>query len=216
MQRSRIEQLDSRSDTSLERCRRSRAWWRRRRALATTFCCAHPATIEVGQTTSRSLASGHRPPGHALRGSGTDAHPAGSTLGALRPPVVAGQVLRSDCRARAAARICCEATYRRRASPRSATRIASVAWTTASRGTACREAAARPASRRVERCCGRRSHVCKLQRRQRLGVGAPDGRWSAERLWWRTGRAAPLRSRASRHCCGADWLHAAPFVRPIM
>ena len=68
--------------------------------------------MEVGQTTSRSLASGHRPPGHALRGSGTDAHPAGSTLGALRPPVAAGQVLRSDCRARAMARICCEVTYR--------------------------------------------------------------------------------------------------------
>ena len=41
---------------------------------------------------------------------------------------------------------------------------------------ACREAAARPASRRVERCCGRRSHVCKLQRRQRPRVGASDGR----------------------------------------
>ena len=63
----------------------------------------------------------------ALRGSGTDAHPAGSTLGALRPPGAAGQVLRSDCRARAVARICCGVTYRRRAIPRSATRIASVA-----------------------------------------------------------------------------------------
>ena len=122
--------LDRRSSgmqSQLERCRRSRAWWWRRRALAATFCCAYPATMEVGQTTSRSLARGHIPPAHALRGSGTDAHPAGSTLGALRPPVAAGQVLRSDCRARAVARICCEVTYRRRASPRSATRIASVA-----------------------------------------------------------------------------------------
>ena len=53
--------------SQLERCRRSRAWWRRRRALAATFCCAYPATMEVGQTTSRSLARGQIPPAHALR-----------------------------------------------------------------------------------------------------------------------------------------------------
>ena len=61
------------------------AWCQRRRALAATFCCAYPATMEVGQATSRSLARGRIPPARALKGSSTDAHPAGSTLGALRP-----------------------------------------------------------------------------------------------------------------------------------
>ena len=66
--------MQSASSSAVPGTERSRAWWRRRRALAATFYCAYPATMEVGQTTSRSLASGHRPPGHALRGSGTDAH----------------------------------------------------------------------------------------------------------------------------------------------
>ena len=100
-----------------------RARWRRRRALAATFCCADPGTMEVGLGTRRSLARGRIPPAHALKGSSTHAHPAGATPWALRPPAAAGQVLRSGSCARAEAQLSCGATYWRRRCMRSATRM---------------------------------------------------------------------------------------------